>query len=130
VARHGLDALQVHPAAPADARLDVRTRSLMGVRLMEAKLALARQPARAAFDRSPEADACREAFAALAAVAAELAASVGNLERLHFEYRRAVRRARALEDVLLPEVDRTLADIETRLAELEQEDAIWMRQRR
>jgi hypothetical protein len=29
--------------------------------------------------------------------------------------------------VLLPELDRTLYDIETRLEELEQEDAIWMR---
>ncbi len=39
-----------------------------------------------------------------------------------------MRRARALQDVLLPELDRTLHDIETRLEELEQEDAIWMRQ--
>ena len=43
------------------------------------------------------------------------------------EYRRAVRRARALQDVLLPELDRTVYEIETRLEELEQEDAIWMR---
>ena len=40
----------------------------------------------------------------------------------------SVRRARALQDVLLPEIDRSLYDIETRLDELEQEDAIWMRQ--
>jgi vacuolar-type H+-ATPase subunit D/Vma8 len=32
-----------------------------------------------------------------------------------------------LQDVLLPELDRTVCDIETRLEELEQEDAIWMR---
>ena len=38
-----------------------------------------------------------------------------------------MRRARALQDVLLPEPDRTLSDIETRLEELEQEDAIAMR---
>ncbi len=30
-------------------------------------------------------------------------------------------------DVLLPEVDRTLYEVETRLAEQDQEDAIWMR---
>ena len=40
-----------------------------------------------------------------------------------------MRRARALQDVLLPELDRTLYEIETRLEELEQEDAIWMRPR-
>ena len=56
-----------------------------------------------------------------------LAASSGNLERLSLEYRRSVRRARALQDVLLPELDRSIADIESRLEELEQEDAIWMR---
>ena len=43
------------------------------------------------------------------------------------EYRRAVRRARALQDVMLPEIDRSIVDIESRLDELEQEDAIWMR---
>jgi hypothetical protein len=41
-----------------------------------------------------------------------------------------VRRARALQDVLLPELDRAVGDLETRLEELEQEDAIWMRQGR
>ena len=61
--------------------------------------------------------------------AAPLAAVTGNLERLSLEYRRAVRRARALQDVLLPELDRTLREIETRLEELEQEDAIAMRPR-
>jgi V/A-type H+-transporting ATPase subunit D len=53
----------------------------------------------------------------------------GNLERLSVEYRRSVRRARALQDVLLPELDRDVADVEARLEELEQEDAIWMRGR-
>jgi hypothetical protein len=31
--------------------------------------------------------------------------------------------------VLLPEIDRSIGGIETRLEELEQEDAIWMRRR-
>jgi vacuolar-type H+-ATPase subunit D/Vma8 len=39
-----------------------------------------------------------------------------------------VRRARALQDVMLPELDRSIYDVENRLEELEQEDAIWMRQ--
>jgi len=56
-----------------------------------------------------------------------VAATSGNLERLSFEYRRSVRRARALQDVMLPELDHTIYDIENRLEELEQEDAIWMR---
>jgi V/A-type H+-transporting ATPase subunit D len=59
-----------------------------------------------------------------------LAAMAGNLERLHREYRRSVRRVRALQDVLLPEVDRTVGEIESRLEELEQDEALWVRWRR
>jgi V/A-type H+-transporting ATPase subunit D len=51
----------------------------------------------------------------------------GNLERLSREYRRSVRRARALQDVLLPEVERELRGVETGLEELDQQDLISMR---
>jgi V/A-type H+-transporting ATPase subunit D len=64
------------------------------------------------------------------AAAAAVGAVTGNLERLSLEYRRSVRRARALQDVLLPELDRSLYGIETRLEEMEQEDAVSMRSRR
>ncbi len=131
VARHGLDGLQVHPA-PDLGHADVRRRprSLMGVRLQEAALVALAHPAPPAVDRSPEAEACRRAFARLVEQTAPLAAVAGNLERLSLEYRRAVRRARALQDVLLPELDRDVYEIETRLEELEQEDAISMRRGR
>jgi len=131
VARHGLDGLQVH--APADmggARVQRTPYSLMGVRLQEAALHGVAQPAPPALDRSPEAEACRLAFGRVVAGAVELAAVAGNLERLSLEYRRAVRRARALSDVLLPELDHVVGEIETRLEELEQEDAISMRRGR
>jgi V/A-type H+-transporting ATPase subunit D len=78
---------------------------------------------------SPEGEACRRGFVALIESATRLAAVSGNLERLSFEYRRSVRRARALQDVLLPELDRAIHVIEGRLEELEQEDAISMRRR-
>jgi len=128
VARHGLEGLQVYPPADlADARVQRTPRTLMGVRLQDAELVAGPAPGPAAIDRSPEAEACRRAFRALLDRCAPLAAVAGNLERLQLEYRRAVRRARALQDVLLPELDRSIAEIETRLEELEQEDAIWMR---
>jgi vacuolar-type H+-ATPase subunit D/Vma8 len=38
------------------------------------------------------------------------------------------RRARALEDVLLPELSATLAELDARLEEVEQEEAIRVRQ--
>jgi V/A-type H+-transporting ATPase subunit D len=99
----------------------------MGVRLQEAELDTQAGPAPQAVDRSPEAEACRRAFAAVLVTAASLAAVSGNLERLSFEYRRSVRRARALQDVMLPELEHAIYEIENRLEELEQEDAIWMR---
>jgi V/A-type H+/Na+-transporting ATPase subunit D len=128
VARHGLEGLQVYPPADlADARVQRTPRALMGVRLQDAELIAGAAPGPAAIDRSPEGEACRRAFGALLGRTAPLAAVAGNLERLQLEYRRAVRRARALQDVLLPELDRSIGEIETRLEELEQEDAIWMR---
>ena len=129
VARHGLHGLQVYP--PADlsgASVRVRARSLMGVRLQDASLDARDAQADDAVNASPEAEACRRAYAAVLALAAEVAAITGNLQRLSLEYRRSVRRARALQDVMLPELDHTIADIDGRLEEAEREDAIWMRQ--
>jgi V/A-type H+-transporting ATPase subunit D len=131
VARHGLDGVQVYPPPDltgADVRR--RPRSLMGVRLQAAELVALAGPAPPSVDRSPEAEACRRAFGRLLELTVPVAAVAGNLERLSLEYRRAVRRARALQDVLLPEIDRDVYEIETRLEELEQEDAISMRRGR
>jgi len=128
VSRHGLQGLQVYPPTDlAPARLRVAARSLMGVRLQQAQWLAGGALSPVSVQPSPEAQACRQAFAALLAAAAELAAVSGNLERLSREYRRSVRRARALQDVMLPELDHSIVDIESRLEELEQEDAIWMR---
>ncbi len=130
VARHGLEGLETYsPAELSDARVARTPRTLMGVKLQDARFlsAAASSAATPAIDRSPEAEVCRRAFRDLLGPAAELAAVAGNLERLQQEYQRAVRRARALQDVLLPELDRNIGEIETRLEELEQEDAIWMR---
>jgi V/A-type H+-transporting ATPase subunit D len=79
---------------------------------------------------SPEGDACREAFSALMPLAARLAVLTGNLERLRVEYLRTSRRARALEDVLLPEIDERLGVIDNALEELEREEAVRVRRGR
>jgi len=128
VMRHGLQGLQIHPPADmAQARVRIAVHSLMGVQLQRAEWEPGDARAAASAQPSPEAEACRKAFAAVLASSTELAAVSGNLERLSLEYRRAVRRARALQDVMLPELDHSIYDIESRLEELEQEDAIWMR---
>ena len=140
VSRHGFDGVEVLPPGPAEpGTLSVARRALMGVPLADAEWRPAAAVGGAVGDgaaataepgSSPEAAAAAAAFAALVARGAVLGALAGNLERLSREYRRTVRRARALSEVLLPELDRTIADIETRLEELEQEDSILLRSTR
>ncbi len=130
IGRHGLEGLLVYPAPDqASATLARSARSIMGVRLQDVTWGGTPAAAPRAVNASPEAEACRQAFLVVVTAAAAAGAVAGNLERLSQEYRRSVRRARALQDVLLPELDRTLYGVETRLEELEQEDAITMRRR-
>ena len=125
--RHGLNGLQVYPAPPAEQRLRVAQRALLGVAMRDAELEGEPGEPPAAVAASPVAPACAAAFASLAARLAELAAVSGNLARLHAEYRRTVRRVRALQDVLLPEIEQTLHEVETSLEELEQDEAGFLR---
>lgn len=128
LARHALAELNLHPvaAAPAPA-LAVSTRPVMGVKIATATLAGAPAPPMPPDWGSPEANACAAAFAELLVLAPQVGAAAANLERLSEEYRRSIRRARALDDVLIPEAGRELAALETALEDLEREDAIAMR---
>lgn len=126
--RHGLAGLALQPPRPQQgAQGTVAAGALMGVALQQARWVADPRPAPPSVAASPEARDARAAFTALVEAAAPLAAVQGNLERLSQEYRRAVRRARALQDVLLPELAHGIADIATRIEELEQQDAIAMR---
>jgi V/A-type H+-transporting ATPase subunit D len=128
IARHGLAELQAHPvAAETPLARGGKARSVMGVPIADAALSRAPVTAEAPEWGSPEATACGTAFARLLALAPQVGAAAGNLERLSEEYRRSIRRARALDDVLIPEAARELAAMETALEDLEREDAIAMR---
>jgi V/A-type H+-transporting ATPase subunit D len=129
VARHGVNGLQVHAVPPSADHVELHTRSLLGVGLVKADLVALPPSVRHAVHPSPEAAACRAAHRQLAPILVELAAVSTNLARLHAEYRRTVRRVRALQDVLLPELDASIADIDTRLEDLEREDAVASRRR-
>jgi len=130
VGRHGLEDLAVLPLAAAVApRLVAAGQRLMGVPLRTLE-AHCNPPAPAdPLLRSPESAACALAFASLLPQAAALAACEDNLRRLLAEYRRAARRARALDGVLLPELDAAIDAMASELESQEQEDAIAMRQR-
>lgn len=123
IARHGLESLACYPAARiATARLARRERRVFGVRVLEASLAVEREPPAAPAAISPEAERCRAEFARVLEQSAALAAMSASLRRLALEYRRTERRARALEDVLIPELEQTLRTHAARLDEDEQEE--------
>ncbi|WP_333823484.1 V-type ATP synthase subunit D [Pinisolibacter sp.] len=126
VERHGLDALQLHPA-PAEAPPPPRTTPyrFLGVPMVEAEaVEAAPAPAAAAIDPSPETVAARLAFEKLARLAAAIGVSASNLLRLAQEYRRIERRAKALENVLLPEVEVALKQVVEQLDAVDQEEAV------
>jgi len=125
VGRHGLDGVQVYPAVPMEnVEAAIARRQLLGVKLIEADFRGEPDRVPAAEHPSPEAEACRALFADLVRRSAGIAALTGNLERLRLEYRRTERRARALEDVLMPETEATLRQLEMQLEELEQEETV------
>lgn len=129
VKRHGLQGLQCYPAPQEAIALQVQQRLLLNVPLLDASAKRAPGATPEPVYASPEAEECRDAFFALTEQLALLAAMSGNLERLYRDYRRSVRRVRALQDVLLPELDHDLNEIETQLEELEREEALGARWR-
>ena len=130
-AHHGLHGLQVYPTTKlANARVKTTVQSFLGVQLVESKLKYQASDASGkAINPSPEARRCRRSFLELIERAAVAAGISSNLFRLIAEYRHTERRARALEDVILPEIEVTLGDMETHLEETDQEEAIRARLR-
>jgi V/A-type H+-transporting ATPase subunit D len=129
VDQHGFNGLQVYPAQTLEhAWVQSTFRSFLGVRLMESSLEIPqREASRAPVNPSAAAARCGRSFGELMEHAAVVAGVVSNLLRLIAEYRRTERRARALEDVILPEVEETLRDMESHLEEVDQEEAIRTR---
>lgn len=129
VGRHGLEALSLYPSAPPAGPAEPRRYSFLGVPLLEsADDADPPLPETVpAEDPSPQARRCAEVFHRLLLRARDLALLSGNLHRLIDDYRRTERRARALEDVLLPETQAAIRDLEERLDDLDQEEAIRVR---
>lgn len=126
---HGLDGLQVYPPPfRAEAPRPGDGGALLGVALAGAPAlrgAAAERPAPALPTR--EAEECARAFRALIETALEEAVALGNLERLAEAYRETDRRARALEDVVLPEIRAAEDRMEDHLEAAELEEAVRLR---
>ncbi len=126
---HGLTGLQVLPAPHTSLEVACAQRSLLGVVVQDDPTVRWNDaaPGWTSPVDSPEARECAAAVRALREPLAKLAVHAANLARLHAEYRRTVRRVRALQDVLLPDVEHTLAMVDSGLDALEQEEAALLR---
>jgi len=131
VGRHGLDELSLYPPVSTAADvLQFRRSRLFGLELIEPHWeATPVHSLEQAVNPTPEARACALAHRARLAPEIQIAACCVNLRRLAREYVRTERRARAIENVLLPEIDSGLKFIEEQLESLDQEEISRLRQR-
>lgn len=127
--RHGLDGLSVLPGPTVeDVRWQTAHRGFLGVELLDGSLSFVTQPSRRpAANPSPEALQCADAFRAIIDRLGELALAEASLIRLTRDYVRTERRARALENVLLPELDDQIKAMDEALEALDQEEAVRVR---
>jgi V/A-type H+/Na+-transporting ATPase subunit D len=129
--RHGLDSLAVHaPASLAQEALVPGQSRLLGLTLLEARL----RPPGGAVPHGMPADAasaevreCARAWRELLAHLVALAACEVSLRRLTREYVRTERRTRAIENILLPEIESAVRFVEELLDGLDQEEFARLR---
>lgn len=128
---HGLDELSVYPPLPLDDHaLTIAPKRLLGIALIEAQVVdpvEAVDPDAPPVNPTPEARRCALAYRQLLAPAIELAACGVNLRRLTREYVRTERRARAIENILLPQIETTLRRIDEQLENIDQEEIARVR---
>lgn len=130
IRHHGLDGVQVYPAASLQgAAFELATRNFMGVTLVDTELQTESVDTTHTLPVNPSAAAeiCHQLYRTIVEKSAVLAGVSGNLYRLLAEYRVTERRSRALENVILPEIDQALREMSAHLEELDLEDAVRVR---
>jgi V/A-type H+-transporting ATPase subunit D len=128
--RHGLDELSVYPPlSPAADRVVVRRSRLLGLELLDAHLEISapRPSQEQPVNPTPEARACANAHRNWLLRAVERATCELNLRRLVADYVRTERRAKAIENVLMPEIESSLKLIEEQLEAIDQEEIARLR---
>jgi len=129
VARHGLDGLMVYPQVKLSGwSASIEHRRFLGVELLAGGAPrTASEPSAPPVIASLEAERCRDLHLELLGLSERLAAAHANLERLIDEYSRTERRARALENVLLPEIETALRTVDDQLEAVDQEEIVRSR---
>lgn len=128
--RMGLEQIEVYPPLDLSALKTMReTVKFIGVTFQRVELEVSPEPDRL---RPPvfqidAADAAARGFAGLLAEAMGLASDIAQMLKLEAEYRRTQRRVRALEKILLPELEAEQKVLENALEELEIEEAVRVR---
>ena len=129
--RHGMEELSAYPALSAEeGELKFGRTRLFGLELLEVQWhASATRAAGRPVNPSPEAHDCARDYRALLEPLLMIAVCSLNLRRLMQEYVRTERRARAIENVLLPEIESNLKFIDEQLEILDQEEITRVHQR-
>lgn len=131
LARHGRRELFARRVPAWGGGMDHQVSTLFGIAVVVVR---SREPELKRLPRtpnpSPEARRCRRCFARLTTIAIELAGVTGNLQRLFEAYRKTERRTRALEDVILPELEEAIRTVGDQLEEEEREEAVRLRLQR
>jgi V/A-type H+-transporting ATPase subunit D len=130
--RHGIDELSAYPTLSDDeGELKFARIRLFGLEILEAQWhAAAARLTEQPVNPSPEARDCARDYRTLLEPLVMTAVCSLNLRRLMREYVRTERRARAIENVLLPEIAWSLKYIDEQLEILDQEEIARVRQRR
>ena len=126
IERHGLEELQLMQAEKPFAAPKMAASTYLSVALLHRIEELddsIKPVAVRTLNLTPEVRAASAAFKRLAEIMLEAALLSANLLRLAREYRRTERRARALENVLLPEVSAMLKHVTEQLDAFDQEEA-------
>jgi V/A-type H+-transporting ATPase subunit D len=130
VGQHGVLELSVRPVATSTFRLDVAERRFLGIPLVRAELSSRDGPAPELVNPSPEATRCRWRYAEVVVAAARVAALERSIDALRAEYRRTHRRVRALDNVVLPELDHAIRAVEDQLDAQDREELLRARMAR
>ncbi len=122
---HGLNELETWPAKTLQATIARRRESTLGIEVGTANVEWVIGPPQwPAVGAAPTIEDCVAAVTQLLAAAVPIAALETSLLRLSDVYRRTERRTRAIENVLLPELNADLATIESALESLDQEEVV------
>ena len=129
IGRHGLNGLEIYPVKKNIwSDISKKSQSVLGLVVNEFNIKEnVTDSEQHAINYSPEAELTRKAFTSLISMMVELSGMRSNLFRLQDEYQRTSRRARALEDVILPEIDEALSHIDATLEEMDKEEIVRIR---